>query len=107
MPKIKPGTILPTDKEDKEISRQAKKDGTFFTDEQLKKMQPASSFPELETLATRGRPRKKNPKQQVTIRLDPEILNFFKTQGAGWQTAIHAVLEEHVKDRKKNGSCLK
>ena len=100
MPKIKPRTIRPTDKEDREITRQAKEDGTLLTDEQLKEMRPASDFPELKALVGRGRPRMKNPKQQVTLRLDPEILNFFKTQGAGWQTKINAALKEHIRTRR-------
>jgi len=100
MAKIKPGTIHPTDKEDEQITRQAKEDGTVLTDEQLKKMRAASDFPELKSLAKRGRPRKKDPKQQVTLRLDPEIMRFFKTQGTGWQTAINAVLKEHINTRR-------
>src|SRR5438128_1086763 len=28
-------------------------------------------------------------KQQVTLRLDPEVLAFYRAQGQGWQTALN------------------
>lgn len=33
------------------------------------------------------------PKQQVTLRLDADVLDWFKSQGKGWQTRINAVLK--------------
>jgi uncharacterized protein (DUF4415 family) len=33
-------------------------------------------------------------KEQITIRLSPENLDFFKAQGSGWQTRIDDVLTE-------------
>ncbi|MBO0904548.1 BrnA antitoxin family protein [Jiella sonneratiae] len=41
-------------------------------------------------------------KQPVTIRLDPEILAFFRGQGRGWQTRINAVLKAFVTAQKSN-----
>ena len=35
-------------------------------------------------------------KQQVTLRLDPEILAYFKKGGRGWQSRINAVLKTFV-----------
>lgn len=43
-------------------------------------------------LRPRGRPPKENPKAQVTLRLDAEVLQHFKAGGPGWQTRINAVL---------------
>jgi len=43
-------------------------------------------------LRPRGRPRKLDPKAQVTLRLDAHVLRHFKAGGAGWQTRINAVL---------------
>jgi len=34
-------------------------------------------------------------KRQVTLRLDPDVLNWFKDQGAGYQTRINAVLRSY------------
>jgi len=39
-------------------------------------------------------------KKQVTLRLDPEVLDFFKAQGRGYQTAINKVLRRYVEAQK-------
>jgi uncharacterized protein (DUF4415 family) len=36
-------------------------------------------------------------KRQVTLRLDSEVLDFFKNTGARYQSRINAVLREYVK----------
>lgn len=35
-------------------------------------------------------------KQLVTLRLDPEIVAFFKSGGAGWQTKLNDMLKQLV-----------
>jgi uncharacterized protein (DUF4415 family) len=40
-----------------------------------------------------GRPKKAIVKQQVTLRLDPEVIAYFKTQGAGWQSRMNDALK--------------
>ena len=44
-------------------------------------------------------PGKKPPKVSVSIRLDPDIVEFFRSQGEGWQSRINAVLREAVAKR--------
>lgn len=44
------------------------------------------------TLMRRGRPKLANPKQQVTLRLDGEILERFRADGPGWQRRINDAL---------------
>ena len=39
-------------------------------------------------------PGKKPPKEQVAIRLDPEVLAAFRAGGAGWQTRVNAALKD-------------
>jgi uncharacterized protein (DUF4415 family) len=39
-------------------------------------------------------------KTQLTIRLDSEIVDFFKAQGNGWQTRINKALSEYIKTHK-------
>lgn len=46
------------------------------------------------TLTKPGRPKLKNPKQQVTLRLDKIVLEKFKATGAGWQTRINEELRK-------------
>jgi len=36
------------------------------------------------------------PKTAVSIRLDPDVLAFFKAQGKGYQTRINAVLRAYM-----------
>ncbi len=43
-------------------------------------------------LVKRGRPKSENPKQPVTIRLDRDVLEWFKQGGEGWQTRINIEL---------------
>ena len=41
-----------------------------------------------------GRPPSPNPKQQVTLRLDPDVLEAFRATGKGWQSRINAELRK-------------
>lgn len=43
-----------------------------------------------------GRPRSPNPKKQVTLRLDPDVLHAFRSTGKGWQSRINAALREKL-----------
>jgi uncharacterized protein (DUF4415 family) len=40
-------------------------------------------------------------KQQITLRLDPDILAFFRKTGKGYQTTINAVLRKYVEAHKR------
>lgn len=39
-------------------------------------------------------------KQQLTMRLDPEIVQWFKKHGPGYQTRMNAVLRSYVEAKK-------
>lgn len=41
------------------------------------------------------------PKTPVSIRLDPDVLAFFKAQGKGYQTRINAVLRAYMEAQIK------
>jgi uncharacterized protein (DUF4415 family) len=43
-----------------------------------------------------GRPVKADKKISQTLRLDPEVLEAYKREGAGWQTRINQVLRDHM-----------
>jgi uncharacterized protein (DUF4415 family) len=47
-------------------------------------------------LIQRGRPKSDDPKQLVSLRLDAEVLRWFKRTGAGYQSRIGDVLRRHV-----------
>ena len=40
-------------------------------------------------------------KPSITIRLDPDVLDWFKSQGQDYQTRINAVLRRYVEAHKK------
>ena len=44
----------------------------------------------------RGRPRVAKPKVSTTIRLSPEVIDYFKAGGRGWQTRINDALREWI-----------
>ena len=49
------------------------------------------------TLTKRGRPPiGDRPKQQVTLRLPAEVIEYFKAGGPGWQTRVSEVLEKYT-----------
>ena len=40
-------------------------------------------------------------KVSITVRISPEAIRYFKSQGCGWQTRIGEVLTAHVRKREK------
>ena len=44
----------------------------------------------------RGRPRVDRPKVATTIRLSPDVMDYFKAGGRGWQTRIDAALRDWI-----------
>ena len=44
-----------------------------------------------------GRPRIANPKKPVSLRLDTDVLAFFRKRGRGWQTRINDALRHAAK----------
>ena len=44
------------------------------------------------------------PKKQITLRIDPDILKFFRKQGRGYQTTINAVLRKYMEARKERSA---
>jgi uncharacterized protein (DUF4415 family) len=48
-------------------------------------------------LIRRGRPPSSSSKQAIKLRLDPEVLAYFRSLGPGWQTRINATLRRAAK----------
>lgn len=48
----------------------------------------------------RGRPVGSGTKEQITLRIDKETLDFYKSKGEGWQTLINQVLGEVKREAK-------
>jgi uncharacterized protein (DUF4415 family) len=41
------------------------------------------------------------PKKQITLRIDPDVLQFFRQHGRGYQTTMNAVLRNYMEGRKQ------
>jgi uncharacterized protein (DUF4415 family) len=48
-------------------------------------------------LIRRGRPKSPQPKEAVSLRLDPDVLAHFRDTGPGWQSRINAALRKVAK----------
>ncbi|MDP2325605.1 MAG: BrnA antitoxin family protein [Gammaproteobacteria bacterium] len=81
---------MPATKENKTIVAAAKADPDAqpLTPKQLKAMVPMR--------ALRGRPKSASTKQLVSVRYSPEVLEYFKSTGDGWQSRMDGVLRAYV-----------
>lgn len=86
----RPAVVMPTVEEDKRIIAAAKgdPDAQPLTPVQLKAMVPLK--------ALRGRPKSENNKQLVSVRYSKEVVEYFKSTGAGWQSRMDGVLLKYV-----------
>lgn len=80
--------LLNTAEEDAQITAAAltDPDNPPLTDEELRQFK-----------RTRGRPQGSGKKEQVTLRIDTEILEQFRATGNGWQTRINDALRDWIK----------
>lgn len=69
-----------------------------WTEEDFEQARPAIDvLPQIVDAYRRSRGLQKTPtKVAVSIRLNPDVVDYFKAQGQGWQTRINEVLEEYV-----------
>ena len=45
-----------------------------------------------------GRPEKEVKKQQISLRLDPDVIAAYRATGKGWQARINETLRKHMTD---------
>ncbi|EDZ7910666.1 BrnA antitoxin family protein [Salmonella enterica] len=98
MPKLKPGTIFPTNEEDAKIRKAVASDpdAMLLEDENIKLV----SLNNLKSLRRKGRPVTDCPKVSVNIRYSPEVVEAFRATGNGWQTRMNAALIDWLKQHK-------
>jgi uncharacterized protein (DUF4415 family) len=82
--------VMPTMAEDKAITAAARSDPDAqpLTPTQLKAMVPLR--------ALRGRPKSENKKLLVSVRYSPEVIEYFKSTGDGWQSRMDGVLLNYI-----------
>jgi uncharacterized protein (DUF4415 family) len=84
-----------TEKQSKEIRRLTK-----MADEDI----DTSELPEVDDFTDAVRGRFYRPvKQQITLRLDADLLAWFRSQGGKYQTRINAALREYMESHRKAG----
>ncbi len=92
----RPSVVMPTTEEDRVITAAAKSDPDAqpLTPKQLKAMVPL-----------RGRPKSDSKKLLLSVRYSPEVIEYFKSTGDGWQSRMDGVLREYVeRHSRKAGS---
>lgn len=96
-----PKRLVPSISDEEEARIQAliagDPDAPEATDEELAQARPfAEAHPDLmESIRrSRGRPPVAHPRKQVSLRLDPAIIDKFKAGGKGWQSRINEALRK-------------
>jgi len=56
-----------------------------------------------EKLVRRGRPKLENPRQLLSLRLPPQIIDRWKASGPGWQTRMAEALEKSAPKKRAAG----
>ena len=90
----RPAVAMPTVEEDKAITAAARSD----RDAQPLKPKQLKEMVLLRTL--RGRPKSDNKKLLVSVRYSPEVVAYFKSTGAGWQSRMDEALREYIEQHR-------
>lgn len=48
------------------------------------------------TINKGGRPKSDSSKVQISVRYSPEVVDYFRSTGSGWQARMDGVLKEYV-----------
>jgi uncharacterized protein (DUF4415 family) len=88
-----------TDKEEAALQKQiaSDDDAKEASDVDLARAKPFGEvFPDLmETIRRgRGRPAVANPRKQISLRLDGDVIDKFKSTGKGWQSRLNDALRK-------------
>lgn len=79
--------IHPTPEEDAAIKAAIAEDPDTYelNDQEFARLRPL-----------RGRPKSANPKILLSVRYSPDVVDYFKSTGEGWQARMDEVLKEYV-----------
>jgi len=95
--------ILPGESLD-DFEKRVGDDAPEWTEEDFKRARPIDDFPELKAALERARgqrgPQKAPTKDRVGLRLDHDVVEYFRSTGPGWQSRINDILAAHVKQQR-------
>ena len=85
------------------MSKRKDPDNPEWTKAMMRRAKPAAElFPNFKFPKPRGRGPQKTPvKVQTTIRLDRDVVEYFKRRGRGWQTRLNSELREVLSRKRK------
>lgn len=65
--------------------------------------QAVDAFWDTASVRRRGErgPQKTPTKEKITVRLSPEVLDYFRSSGAGWQSRLDQALKEYVQEHRR------
>ena len=94
MPKLKFGTIMPTPEEEALINAGIALDPDTYelSDEEFKQLKPMRGRPVGSTAA--------QTKVAISVRLDADVLAYFKAEGRGWQSRMNDALKNLIAQRR-------
>ncbi|MFA5495702.1 MAG: BrnA antitoxin family protein [Porticoccaceae bacterium] len=79
-------------------------DNPEWTDEDVRRAKPVTELPKslqakLRRQGERG-PQKEPTKERISIRLDVEVVEHFRSTGSGWQTRLNEALKKQISDKR-------
>ncbi len=89
--------VIPTAEEERLINAgiAADSDAYELTDKEFERMKPVVDVHPTIPPRVRG-PQKTLVKDRITIRLNHDVVGYFKGHGKGWQTKINDILQKYV-----------
>lgn len=95
MSKVKLARNTPAEEAEIQRGIAADPDNPEWTKEEMAQARPLSEILEKRRA---GRPPMANPKEQVSVRYDADVLAAFRATGDGWQTRMNDALREYLKE---------
>lgn len=70
-------------------------DNPEWTEEEIRHAKPfAEVFPDLAATIKRGRPKAEHTKKLLSLRLDADVVEAYRSTGPGWQARMNAALRK-------------
>ena len=75
-------------------------DGMFQEAKPALEVLPEEFFEDMKRLRGQRGPQKQPVKIPISLRIDPETLEYFRSEGKGWQIKMNQVLKDYVENQE-------